>query len=212
VPVLVPEKVGRYSAAARQFRDHTQRHEVSRALLPRATRIVHLIAVEAERRGWSARASSESKNGYDRIDWTGTKDGHLQITAEQYEFWLRLQEEGVHTRGVWEEEVYRYRNVSSDWSFYRDRQLPRGPYDAGANGRFKLELYSSGRWTYSGANHAGATGSPGRSRSACRTSFARSRSASSRPTMQPNERGSQLRKRQKRPGKQPKNGNAPGTS
>lgn len=150
VPFTVPEKVGRYNAAARQFRDQTQRHEVSRALLPRATRIVHAIAVEAERRGWSARASSESKNGYGRVDWTGTKDGHLQITAEHYEFWLRLQEDGVHTRGVWEEEVYRYRNVSSDWTFYRDRELPRGPYDADAKGRLKLELHSSGRWTYSG--------------------------------------------------------------
>jgi hypothetical protein len=150
VPIIVPEKVGRYHVAARQFRDRTERHEVSRALLPRATRIIHSIAVEAERRGWSARASSESKNGYGHTDWTGTKDGHLHITAERSEFWLRLQEEGVHTRGFWEEEVYRYRNVSIDSSYYRNRALPRGSYDAGATGRLKLELHASGRWIYSG--------------------------------------------------------------
>jgi hypothetical protein len=150
IPIVVPEKVGRYNAAARQFRERTERHEVSRALLPRVTRIVHAIAVEAERRGWSAEVSSESKNGYGRTDWTGTKDGHLQITAEKHEFWLRIQEEGVHTRGVWEEEVHRYRNVTSDWTFYRDRELPRGAYDASATGRLKLELHGGGRWAYSG--------------------------------------------------------------
>jgi hypothetical protein len=147
---VVPENVGRYHAVARQFRDRTERHEVSRALLPRVTRIVHAIAVEAERRGWSARASTESKNGYGRTDWTGTKDGHIQITAKQHEFWLRIQEDGVHTRGVWDEEVHRYRNVASDWAFYRDRELPRGVYDASATGRLKLELHGGGRWAYSG--------------------------------------------------------------
>jgi hypothetical protein len=150
IPIIVPEKIGRYNAAARQFRDRTERHEVSRALLPRVTRIVHAIAVEAERRGWSARVSSESKNGYGRTDWTGTKDGHLQITAERYEFGLRIQEEGVHTRGVWEGEVHRYRNVTSDWTFYGDRELPRGAYDASGTGRLKLELHGGGRWAYSG--------------------------------------------------------------
>jgi hypothetical protein len=149
-PISVREKIGRYHAAARQFRDRTERHEVSRALLPRATRIVHAIALEAERRGWSAQVSSESKNGYGRTDWTGTKDGHLQITAEHHCFWLRLQEKGVHTRGSWEEEVHRYRNVSSDWYSYRDRKLPSGCYDADATGQLKLELHAERDWIYSG--------------------------------------------------------------
>ncbi len=140
VPIILSEKVGRYHAAARGFRERKERHEVSRALLPRATRIIHSIAVEADRRGWSARASSESKNGYGRTDWTGTKDGHLEITAEGQRFWLRLQEEGVHTRGPWEEEVHRFRNVSPGWSSYRERTLPRGCYDADATGQLRLEL------------------------------------------------------------------------
>jgi hypothetical protein len=150
VPLIVPKRVSRYHAAAREFRDRSERHEVSGALLSRATRIIHAIAVESERRGWSARASSESVNGYGRTDWTGTKNGHLQIAADQHDFWLRLQEEGVRTRGPWEEEVKRYRNVSTDWSFYRDRELPSGPYDAGATGRLKLELHADRSWLYSG--------------------------------------------------------------
>jgi hypothetical protein len=150
VQITVPEKVGRYHAAARQFRDRSERHEVSRALLQRATRIVHAIALEGERRGWSAQASSDSKNGYGRTDWTGTKDGHLQITAKHHRFWLRLQEEGAHTRGPWEEEVQRYRNVSPDWYSYRDRNLPSGPYDADATGRLTLELRAERDWISTG--------------------------------------------------------------
>lgn len=149
-PVDVPERVGRFHAAARQFRERTDRHEVSRALLPRATRIVHAIAVEADRRGWSVRCSPESKNGYGREDWTGTKDGHLKIAAGEHAFSMRLQEEGVHTRGPWEIEVHRYRNVSRDSVFYRDRVLPSGPYDVRASGRLKLELHVSHPWIYSG--------------------------------------------------------------
>lgn len=150
VPIVIADKVGRYHPAARQFRDRSERHEISRALLPRATRIVQALAVEAERRGWSAEASPESKNGYGYDNWTGTKDGHLQVTVERHRFWLRLQEEGVHTRGPWEEEVRRYRNVSREWASYRDRDLPSGPYDADASGRLKLELHADGGWIYSG--------------------------------------------------------------
>ena len=48
LPVPVPERVARYHAAARSFRDHTDLHEVSRDQLQRATRILHAIATEAQ--------------------------------------------------------------------------------------------------------------------------------------------------------------------
>jgi hypothetical protein len=150
VPITVPERVGRYHETARLFRDQTERHEVSRALLARATRVVHAIAKEAERRGWSVHVSPESKNGYGRSSWTGTKDSHIQLTAGGCSFRLRIQEEGVRTRGAWEEELRRYRDVSSSWSLYRDRELPTGPYDADATGRLKIELHSSRSWLFSG--------------------------------------------------------------
>ena len=148
--IVVPDKVARYHETARQFRDRTDRHEVSRALLARATRLVHAVAMEAERRGWSGQASLEFKNGYGRSSWTGTKDGHIQIAAGSCSFWLRIQEEGVRTRGPWEEDVRRYRNVSSSSLLYRDRDVPTGPYDADANGRLKAELHSSQSWLFSG--------------------------------------------------------------
>ncbi len=148
--IPIPENVRRYHLAAREFRNHSERHEVSRAQLPRATRLIHAIAAESERRGWSVRPAKESKNGYGRTDWTGTKDGHLRITVGEHDFGLRLQEEGVHTRGPWDEEVHRYRNVSRDWSFYRDRNLPSGPYDAAGTGRLKLELQVRTPWIFAG--------------------------------------------------------------
>jgi hypothetical protein len=49
--VPVPARVGRYHRVAREFRERTARHEVSRRAFPRAVRIVHALAVELERRG-----------------------------------------------------------------------------------------------------------------------------------------------------------------
>lgn len=144
--VAVPQRVGRYHQAARQFRELRDRHEVSASQLPRATRIIHAVALEAERRGWSVEGSGESQNRYGRTGWTGAKDGHLQLAARAHRFWLRLQEEGVHTRGPWEVEVKRYRYST----FYRDRELPSGPYDANATGRLKLELHEAHWWIHRG--------------------------------------------------------------
>jgi hypothetical protein len=129
-PVTVPEKVGRYHPAARTFRASAEQHEVSRAILPRATRIIHAIAVEATRRGWSAECS----------------DGFVRIVAEDHAFSLRLHEHGVHTRSDWEREVRHYRDIPRDSYFYRDRVLPRGRYDAGATGQLTLELGGEGEF------------------------------------------------------------------
>ncbi len=144
-PIKVPDRVGRLHPAARHFRERSERHEVSRGQLARATRIVHAIAAEAERRGWAVEGSSDSENGYGRSSWTGTKDGHLVIAVKEHVFTLRLQEKGVHSRGRWDEEVRLYRNVSRDTSFYRDREIPSGPYDAAATAQLELELNPGAR-------------------------------------------------------------------
>jgi hypothetical protein len=130
--VTVPEKVVRYHPAARHFRDRPDDHEVSRAQLKRATRIIHAIAVEAEKRGWTTR----------------TDAGDLTIVAQEHVFTLRLKEDGVRTRGPWEDAVDHYRNVSRDSYFYRDRDLPSGPYDGGATGHLNLEL--DREWPFGG--------------------------------------------------------------
>lgn len=96
------------------------------------------------------RRSPSPSNGTAGAAGRGSKHGHIQIEAEDHAFWIRLQEEGVHTRGPWEEEVKRYRNVSRDSYFYRDRELPSGPYDADASGRLKLELFGESSWMLRG--------------------------------------------------------------
>jgi hypothetical protein len=51
-PVPVPTRLSKYHRVAREFRNRTALHEVSRRALPRVLRIVHALALEAERRGY----------------------------------------------------------------------------------------------------------------------------------------------------------------
>ncbi len=140
VPIAVPMRVGRYHRCAREFRDLTARHEVSKAQLQRAVLLVHAIAVEAERRGWSAKLPEAGADRSGRVAWSGSRDGHFVVDARGHSFVLRVREKGVRSRGPWEDEVHRYRNVPRDSHFYRDRELPSGPYDAEATGQLDLEL------------------------------------------------------------------------
>ena len=137
-PVPVADRIGRYHKAARAFRESSERHEVSRRLLPRATRLVHTIAVESEKRGWSAHAPADPKPP--RPGQSASKGGDLTISTEGNTFSLRLLEEGVNTRGPWERGVAYYRDLSRGRWFSGDPELPKGPYDANATGRLKLEL------------------------------------------------------------------------
>lgn len=134
VDIEIPQKVGRYHEVARSFRDNKAEHEVSRSQLQRAVVLVHLIALEAERRGWSVSSIC----------------GGLKIAAEGHDFNLDIQEKGVKTRGQWEEEVQRYRTVPRDSYFYRDREIPSGPYDAGATGELNLQLRVEQPWIFRG--------------------------------------------------------------
>jgi hypothetical protein len=150
VEVTVPEKVTRYHSAARHFRDGTADHEVSRAQLRRAVRIVHTIATEAERRDWSVQPSTgdAGENGGARDD--SVRDGRLKISAGGHDFGLRLYERGVHPRGAWEEQVKHHRDISLRWSSYSNRDAPSGPYDADATGELNLEVQVDRPWIFRG--------------------------------------------------------------
>lgn len=124
VEIKVPEKISRYHEAARSFRDDKVEHEVSRSQLRRAVAIIHVIAIEAERRGWSVSSAS----------------GGLKIVAGGHDFHLDLHEKGVKTRGPWENEVQRYRDLALRWGSYGSGEVPSGPYDAEATGELNLEL------------------------------------------------------------------------
>lgn len=134
VEIEVPKTVARYHEAARSFRDDKALHEVSRAQLRRAVVMIHVIATEAERRGWSVSSIG----------------GGLKIVAEGHDFYLDLHEKGVKTREQWEKEVERYRSVPRDSPFYRDREIPSGPYDARATGELNLQLRVERSWVFRG--------------------------------------------------------------
>jgi hypothetical protein len=147
-PIEVPEQISRYHPAAKSFRDGKDRHEVSRELVQRATRVVHVLSSEATARGWEVRAASRSPDAYGRESWTPSKDGHLVIETEDERFWFRLREGKVRLRGRWEQEVEHHRNVDPDSPWWRDREIPGGPYDANADGKLDLELFCGKRYAY----------------------------------------------------------------
>lgn len=113
----------RVHPVVRDFRERIERHEVSRDQLPRATSLVAAIVREAERRGWNVESARESENEFGLRDWSSAKDGHLSVDVGDQRFWIRVQEEGVRTRGALED--------GDEIS-----------YDLDANGRLKLEV----RW------------------------------------------------------------------
>lgn len=161
-PINVPQRVGRYHSLARQFRERRDVHEVSRAHVSRATRIVHSLATEADRRGWRTDSppATTTADRNRRSGWTGPKSGHLALAVADERFWIRLVEEGVNARGAWEREVSYYRNVSSEWWSSR-RPLPRGRYDEKATGKLRLELYASRYWLFRGRQSRWADGHSG---------------------------------------------------
>ena len=101
LPVPVPEKVGRYHPVVVRFRDQSDRHEVSKAVLPRALRLLHALVTEAERRGYQVANAPGRRTSYGRDDWTGARDGHITITINGHEHALRLLEIGLPSRTHW---------------------------------------------------------------------------------------------------------------
>ena len=62
-PVPVPNRVARYHPIVAEFRDQSDRHEVSRAQLPRVGRILQGLVVEAERHGFTVQGPATSYHG-----------------------------------------------------------------------------------------------------------------------------------------------------
>lgn len=67
--VPVPARLSKYHPVAREFRDRTNLHEVSRKALPRVLRIVHALAKEAERRGHRLACVRVREDSYGRSEW-----------------------------------------------------------------------------------------------------------------------------------------------
>ncbi|MEV8514236.1 hypothetical protein [Dactylosporangium sp. NPDC051484] len=105
-PVPVAEHVARYHPVVVQFRETTNRHEISRQQLPRALRLLHALVTEAERRGHTVELSPEPAAGYGYRHWTGANDGHITISVGGHSTDLRILEEGMPSRAHWERTNY----------------------------------------------------------------------------------------------------------
>lgn len=133
-PVPVPERVGRYHPVVTAFRGEADRHEVSRAQLPRVCRILQGLVVEAERRSYSvavAEASKVPRSG--GPDWSGEADGHIGITIDGVAVVLRIREDGIGSRKVYPRRDYSYRQ-------YDDSVRRSFAYEEGAKGLVRISI------------------------------------------------------------------------
>jgi hypothetical protein len=89
-PVPVPMRLAKYHGVAREFRDRTNLHEISRKTLPRALRIVHALAVEAERRGYRIACVRVREDNYGRTEWKPAQDGQLVFTINGHDLKVRI--------------------------------------------------------------------------------------------------------------------------
>jgi hypothetical protein len=136
--VPVPQRLTKPHPVAAAFRNDTERHEVARANIARATRVVHAIAVEGGRRGYEVAPAPESQAERGRDRWTASNHGHLVITIRGHSYRLRISEEKVKTRGPWEMEVRHWADVPFPQN--APRNAAKGAYDAKGTGRLAIVI------------------------------------------------------------------------
>lgn len=155
-PVAVPARFAKPHPVARQYRDDTDRHQVSKASVSRAVRIIHALATEAERRGYEVKKLQfelPPRRGYARRSMNGSADFAISIRGHRHG--LHLFEEKVPLRGPWEDQE-RWHKTD-----HLHRQLgiePRiGRYDKEGTGRLTISIdgYSrEGRQSSWGDRHS----------------------------------------------------------
>jgi hypothetical protein len=134
-PVPVPARIAKGHPVTRRFRDTVAQHEVSRAALPRAVRIVQALVVDAERRGFEAANVIAPEENYQRSSRSGATGGHISISADGHHYPLRITEEGVQNRGAWQQEA----DYRAQWPHGGRHRAPRR-YDAEATGRLTITI------------------------------------------------------------------------
>jgi hypothetical protein len=144
--VPVPARVRVYHPAVQQFRDATSVHEISRKTLPRALRIMHGIATEIDRRGYSIRCCPA---GADRDEYRASHRragdrAHFSVDVNGHEFALRLTEKGVGLRGPWEARKQRREENREALRFDRWDVGRIEPFDKGATGQLDLAIGTYG--------------------------------------------------------------------
>jgi hypothetical protein len=147
--VPVSARLSKYHPVAREFRDRTSLHEVSRKALPRVLRIVHALAKEAERRGYPLACVRVREDSYGRSERKPSQHGQLVFTINGHELNVRLWEKGAGLRGPYERQRKRWqedREKPYRLMLFLDRPKP---YDSGATGELNIEVlgWSHGRQT-----------------------------------------------------------------
>ena len=137
-PVPVPEHVARYHRIVQDVRNDKSRLEVSNTALPRASRILHALVTEAERRGYecSIPKGHRSRNN-NAIVWSAGTDGHLVVTVAGHSEALRIHEEGLRVNTVYKRPAW----DSADPLDYRHSGTYRQVRDdSDATGRLTISL------------------------------------------------------------------------
>lgn len=138
----VPSRLRKYHCVAREYRDRTSLHEVSRKTLPRALRIVHALAGEIERRGHEIACVDVRRDSYGRSDWKASNDGQFVVTIDGHAYKLRLKEKGVGFRGPWEAHKQRREENRAAMRFDHWDVGRIEPYDKGATGQLDISILS----------------------------------------------------------------------
>jgi hypothetical protein len=132
-PVPVPGRVGRYHRVVTEFRGLEETHQISRAQLPRACRILKALVVEAERRGYGVGISAAASSYQRRGDRSAERGGNLVITVEGVAVTLHIRKEGVSTPS--------FQPSNGDW--YRSTHTPARrsfAHERGASGQLRISL------------------------------------------------------------------------
>jgi hypothetical protein len=138
--VPVPARLSRYHRVAREFRDRTNLHEVSRKALPRVLRIVHALANEAERRGYEVACIRVREDSYGRSERKPAKDGQLGFTINGHELKVRIWEKGSGLRGPYEHQKKRWQeDREQPYRLMSFVERPK-PYDTNATGELNIEV------------------------------------------------------------------------
>jgi hypothetical protein len=142
-PVPVPARLPRPHPVAARYRDQTDQHLVSRAMLSRSVRIIHAVAVEAERRGH--RVASPSVPVRERSSRSSAKEPvpHLVLTVGNHSYSIGILEEKVSLRGVWDERKRLQDENRLRYPYYGGQERLK-PYDSDATGKLLITLIASG--------------------------------------------------------------------
>lgn len=139
-PVPVPERIGKYHPVARAFLDDVDSQYVTKDSMSRAARLLHAIAVEADKRGIAVRTPKSS--GQYRHE---RRKNHLILTPGDDNYTVTIKE--IPDRGgakIDYTERYQLRRKVPAWQSFRTTEF----ISTG-----KLELIIEGRYASYGGKH-----------------------------------------------------------